>query len=121
MLIFFWILTGLLALAMLGAGAMKLIRSRAALVDGGMAWAADFSPAAIKLIAAAEVIAAFGLVLPAVTSILPILSPIAAVGAALLMIGAVVVHVRRREPAVPPLVLAILATVVAVLGFVVVA
>jgi uncharacterized membrane protein YphA (DoxX/SURF4 family) len=120
MLIALWILTGLLALAFLGAGTMKLIRPRSALVDGGMGWAADFSPAAIKTIAALEVIGAVGLVLPLLTGIAPILSPVAAVGLVLLMAGAFVAHLRRRESGMPALVLAVLSVAVAVLGFIVI-
>lgn len=121
MLIALWIITALLALAFLGAGIMKLLRPRTALIDGGMPWAADFAPAAIKLIAALEVLGAIGLVVPLLTSVTPILSPIAAVGLAVLMIGAVVVHARRGEPVVPPLVLAVLSVAAAVFGFAVVA
>ncbi|WIB69952.1 DoxX family protein [Curtobacterium sp. MCBD17_026] len=121
MLIALWIISGLLALAFLGAGVMKLVRPRSALIDGEMPWAADFSPAAIKLIAALEVVGALGLVLPLLTSTAQVLTPIAAVGLAVLMIGAVVVHARRHEPVVPPLVLAVLSVAAAVLGFTTVA
>jgi uncharacterized membrane protein len=117
MLIALWIITGLLALAFLGAGVLKLVRPRSALVDGGMPWAADYSPAVIKAIGAIEVIGAVGLVLPMLTSIAPLLSPIAALGLTIMMVGAVVVHARRREPIAPPLVLAILSAAAAVLGF----
>lgn len=118
MLIALWIITGLLALAFLGAGMMKLFRPRSVLIDSGMPWAADFSAAAIKVIGSLEVVGAIGLVLPLLTSIAPILSPIAAVGLAVLMIGAVVVHARRREPVTPPLVLSVLSIAAATLGFV---
>jgi len=121
MLIALWALTALLALAFLGAGIMKLLRPRSALIDGGMPWAADFSPAAIKAIAALEVVGAVGLVVPLLTSVAPVLSPIAAIGLAVLMVGAVVVHARRREPIVPPLVLAAASIATAVLGFAVIA
>ncbi|MBN9101287.1 MULTISPECIES: hypothetical protein [unclassified Pseudonocardia] len=42
---------------------------------------------------------------------------LAAVGRALVMAGAVVVHVRREEAFIPPLVLGVLSLVVAVLRF----
>ena len=121
MLIALWIITALLAVAFLGAGIMKLLRPRSALIDGGMPWAADFSPTAIKTIAALEVVGAIGLVVPLLTSIAPVLSPLAAVGLAALMVGAVVVHARRDEPVVPPLVLAVLSVAAATLGFAAVA
>lgn len=117
MLIALWILNILLALALLAAGGLKLIKTRGALIDGGMPWAADFSPLAVKVIAALEVVGALGLVLPLLTGVAPLLAPIAALGLTVIMIGAVVVHLRRREPIIPPTVLALLALVSAVLGF----
>jgi hypothetical protein len=111
------VLTIGLAGAMLGAGVMKLVRPRPALVASGMGYAEDFSDGAIKGIGALEVLGAIGLILPAVTGIAPILVPLAATGLALIMAGAVVVHVRRKEQFVPPLVLGVVALVVAVLRF----
>jgi hypothetical protein len=51
----------------------------------------------IKLIGTVEVLAAIGLILPAVLDIAPVLVPLAAVGLILLMIGAAVTHGRRKE------------------------
>ncbi|MBO1900712.1 DoxX family protein [Leucobacter weissii] len=119
MLIALWIITVLLAIAFLGAGGLKLVKPRSALIDGGMPWAADFSAGFIKTIAALEVLGALGLILPLATGIAPVLAPIAAIGEAILMIGAVVVHVRRKEPFLPPLVLGLLSVVAAVLGLLV--
>ncbi len=112
-----WILQIVLAAAMLGAGGMKLARPKPALVSGGMGWAEDFTDTNIKLIGAVEVLGAIGLIVPWLTGIAPILTPLAAVGIALVMAGAVVVHVRRKEQFVPPLVLGVIAVVVAVLRF----
>jgi uncharacterized membrane protein YphA (DoxX/SURF4 family) len=121
LLIAFWIVTGLTALAFFGAGLMKVVRPVPALKEAGMGWVDDFSVPAVKLIALAEVIGALGLVLPVLTGIAPILSPIAAVCLAVIMAGAVVVHVRRTEPAAPAIVLTVLPIAAAVLGFIVVA
>jgi len=112
-----WILQVVLALAFLAAGGMKLVRPRPALVASGMGYAEDFSDSALKGIGAVEVLGALGLVLPWLLGIAPILTPLAALGLALVMAGAVVVHVRRKEPFVPPLVLGVLSLVVAVLRF----
>ena len=117
MLVAFWIITGLLAVAYLAAGALKLVKPRSALIDGGMPWAADFPSAAIKAIAALEILGALGLVLPRLLDVAPALSPVAALGLTVLMAGAVVVHARRSEPVVPPLVLGLLSVASAVLGF----
>lgn len=112
-----WILQIVLALAFLGAGGMKLARPKPALVAAGMGYAEDFSAPAIKTIGLLEVLGAIGLVLPAVTGIASWIVPVAAIGLALTMVGAVVVHVRRKEPFVPPLVLGVLALLLAVLRF----
>ena len=120
MLIALWIINGLLALAFLAVGSMKLFRSKPALQSMGMAWTEDFSDAAVKLVGAAEIVGAVGLILPLLTGIAPLLTPIAATALALLMLGAVVVHLRRKETPVPPLVLGILSAVSAVIGFLVV-
>lgn len=117
MLVALWIITALLTVAFLGAGIMKLVRPRSALIDGGMPWAADFSSASIRVIAVLEIIGALGLILPLATGVARVLTPVAAVALAALMLGAVVVHVRRREPVVPPVVLTLLSIVVVVLGF----
>ncbi|MHA6779780.1 DoxX family protein [Pseudonocardia saturnea] len=92
-----WIVQGLLA-AFFGAGGLvKLVRPPKRLIDQGLTWVEDFPPGAVKAIGALEVLAAVGLVLPAVTGVAPVLVPLAAVGIGLLMIGAAVVHVRRDE------------------------
>jgi uncharacterized membrane protein YphA (DoxX/SURF4 family) len=112
-----WVLQILLAVAFLGAGVMKLVRPKPALVSAGMGWADDYSGPGVKGIGAVEVLGAIGLVVPAATGIAPILTPIAALALALVMAAAVVVHVRRKEQFVAPLVLAVLSLVVAVLRF----
>lgn len=91
-----WIVQALLAVAFLGAGAMKLTQPKEKLVTS-LAWAESFSPTSIKLIGAAEILGALGLVLPALTGIAPVLTPLAAVGLAVVMVGAIVTHGRRGE------------------------
>jgi uncharacterized membrane protein YphA (DoxX/SURF4 family) len=110
-----WILAGLLAAAFVGAGAMKVIRSKEQLAEAGMGWTEDFSPGMVKAIGALEILAAIGLVLPALLDIAPVLVPVAALGLVLMMIGAAVVHVRRKEvqTIAPSLVLLVLSAVVA--------
>lgn len=117
MLIAFWIVTALTALAFLGAGGMKAVRPVPALREAGMGWVDDFAVPTVKLIAIAEVIGALGLVLPPLTGIVPILSPIAAVCLAVIMAGAIAVHVRRKENPAPAVVLTLLPIASAILGF----
>lgn len=92
-----WIVAGLLAAAFLAAGLMKALRPKEELAKSGLAWVEDFSPGMVKTIGVLEVLAAVGLILPAVLDIAPIFVPLAALGLVLMMIGAVVVHVRRAE------------------------
>lgn len=114
-----WILAGLLAIAFVGTGALKLQKSKAALHQIGMEWTDDFSQTQIRLIGVAEILGGIGLVLPPAIDLAPILSPIAATCLALAMVGALAVHLRRGETGMipPPLVLAVLAGVLAVLRF----
>jgi uncharacterized membrane protein YphA (DoxX/SURF4 family) len=92
-----WIIAGLLAVAFLAGGAMKLLQPKEKLAASGMKFAEDFSDNGVKAIGAVEVLAAIGLTLPAIVNIAPILVPVAAVGVVLLMIGAMIVHGRRNE------------------------
>ena len=76
-----------------------------------MAWVNDFPDAGVKAIGALEVLAAIGLILPALLNIAPVLVPLAALGLVLLMAGAAITHFRRKEnqmilvnavPSLPP-------------------
>src|SRR3954454_9453937 len=108
-----WILQIVLAIAFLGSGVMKVVRPKPALVSAGMGFAEDFSDGAVKAIGVLEIVGAVGLILPWVLNVAPVLTPIAAIGLALVMAGAVVVHIRRKEQFVPPLVLGVLSLVLA--------
>ncbi len=115
-----WIAQGLLALAMLAAGGMKLAQSKEQLMaSGSMDWTEDFPEGQIKGIGTLEVLAALGLVLPAVLDIAPELVGAAAVGVVLLMLGAAATHLRRKEGQMVPvnLVIAAIAVFIAVMRF----
>ena len=114
-----WIITGLIAVAFIGAGLMKVAQTRTKLAANGMAWTNDYSDAGVKLVGLAELLGGLGLILPAVTGIAPILVPIAAAALTVIMIGAVVWHVRNDDAkgALPSLVLGLLALVVAITRF----
>ena len=92
-----WIVQGALAARLRRGGVVKATRPRKRLYDEGLTWVEDFSEPAVKAIAGLEVLAAIGLILPAVTGIAPVLTPLAAVGLGLLMVGAAIVHFRRGE------------------------
>jgi hypothetical protein len=94
-----WIVTGLLAVAYLIAGGGKLIlpKEKIAATMPSARWVEDFSGGSLKAIGALEVLAAVGLVLPAVLDIAPVLVPLAALGLVMLMVGAVLTRIRRHE------------------------
>jgi uncharacterized membrane protein YphA (DoxX/SURF4 family) len=110
-----WIVAGLLAIAFLASGAMKLVQPKEQLVASGMPALENFSAGAIKAIGALEVLAAVGLILPAALGIAPVLVPLAAVGLVLMMVGATITHLRRHEvqAIVVPLALLAMAALVA--------
>jgi len=92
-----WVIAGLLAAAFLVTGLTKVARPKEKLAASGMAWTDDFSPGVIKTIGTLEILAAIGLILPAVLKIAPVLVPLAALGLVVIMIGAAVTHARRKE------------------------
>ncbi|GHJ58287.1 hypothetical protein NOK12_08060 [Nocardioides sp. OK12] len=92
-----WIIAAALALVFLAAGAMKLAQPRKKLTASGMEAMENLPAGAIKAIGALEVLAAVGLVVPAVLDVAPVLVPLAATGLALLMVGAAITHARRKE------------------------
>ncbi|MBP2324459.1 putative membrane protein YphA (DoxX/SURF4 family) [Kibdelosporangium banguiense] len=110
-----WVIASLLAAVFLVAGGMKLVQPREKLASNGLEWTEDFSAGLVRFIGTAEVLAAVGLILPALLGIAEVLVPLAAVGVVLLMIGAAITHGRRKEAQLIPanLVLLVLAAVVA--------
>ncbi len=91
-----WVAQGVLGLAFLAAGVMKLTMPLADLHDS-LSWTADVPGTLVRLIGLAEVLGALGLVLPALFDTATVLVPLAATGLALVMVGAAVVHARRKE------------------------
>ncbi len=92
-----WVVQIALAAFFGAGGVVKAVRPRKRLYESGLTWVEDFSDGAVRAIGVLEVLAALGLVLPAVTGIAPVLTPLAAVGLVLVMAGASVVHLRRGE------------------------
>ena len=108
-----WIAQGLVAFAMLAAGAFKVATPRLKLAEK-MKWAATWSDSNVKLLGLAEVLGGVGLVVPWLTGIMPILTPIAACGLVVIMAGAVKTHLDLKESPVPPAVLGLLCVFIAV-------
>jgi hypothetical protein len=94
-----WIVAGLLAAAYFAGGVAKVVmsRQRIAAATASGRWVEDFSDGSVKSIGALEMLAAVGLILPAVLDFAPDLVPWAALGLMVIMVGAVYTRVRRSE------------------------
>jgi hypothetical protein len=93
-----WIAQGLLAVAYLAAGGLKIVRPRAQLAaSGNFDWMKDSSDGGVKAVGLVEILGALGVILPWLTGIAPILTPIAAIGLVVVQIGALRVHLVRNE------------------------
>lgn len=113
-----WIIAIVLAVVFLMAGLAKVSQPKEKLAEK-MGWVEDWSPNAVKLIGAVEILGAIGLVLPAATGVATVLTPLAATGLAIVMLLAAVVHARRKEQQLigVNVVLLVLAAFVAVMRF----
>ncbi|MEV5767219.1 DoxX family protein [Micromonospora sp. NPDC052213] len=94
-----WIATGLLTVVLLvSTSKMFVPREKMASLGGHAAeWVLDFSPGTLRAIGTLEILAAAGLVLPAVLDIAPVLVPVTATCVALLFVGAATMRLRRGE------------------------
>lgn len=116
-----WVVQGVLALAYLATGGLKVVRSREKLVaTGNFDWMKNSSDLAVKAIGAVEILGALGVILPDLTGIAKILTPIAAVGLVVVQIGALWVNLSTNDRRPLPLnvILLLLAAFVAVGRFV---
>lgn len=91
-----WILQGVFAALFLTAGYLKTTTEREKLEES-MPWVNDFSTRVVRLVGAAEILGAIGLVLPSAVDIAPWLTPLAASGLALIMVLASIHHGRKSE------------------------
>ncbi|MEU4779582.1 DoxX family protein [Micromonospora sp. NPDC023633] len=93
-----WIASGLLAAVSLTGGITKTFvpREKLAALNGGE-WTGHASVGFIKTIGVLELLAAVGLILPAVLDIAPFMVPVTAVCWVLLMVGAMIIHVRLNQ------------------------
>lgn len=94
-----WIAAGLLAAVALTGGITKTFAPTKKLAEfPGGGWVGNVSAGFVKTLGILEILAAAGLILPAVTDIAPVLVPVTAVCWVLLMIGAIVTHLRLNDP-----------------------
>ncbi|MFI6314682.1 DoxX family protein [Nocardia fusca] len=93
-----WIVSGLLAALAFVSGNIKVFTPPVKLAQSpGGQWTATASGGIIKTLGVLEILAALGLILPAVLGIAPAMVPVTAVCWALLMVGAIIVHIRDGE------------------------
>jgi hypothetical protein len=93
-----WAIAGLLAVVALTGGVTKVFvpKEKLAAAPGG-GWTGGASVGFVKTLGVLELLAAVGLILPAVVDIAPVLVPVTAVCWVVLMVGAMVTHGRRGE------------------------
>ena len=96
--IILWIAAGLLALVALVGGFTKTFTPKEKLEHhDGAAWTRGVSPAFVKTLGVLELLAAIGLILPAVVDVAPVMVPVTAVCWVALMIGAMITHARLGQ------------------------
>jgi uncharacterized membrane protein YphA (DoxX/SURF4 family) len=107
-----WIVQGILALAFVTIGGLKVFaypKYKAMTEKNGPS---GIPRGLATFIGVAEMTGGIGVVLPMATGVSPWLSWWAAVGLAAIMLLAIGYHLRRKEPPVPPAVLFLLAAFV---------
>ena len=93
-----WIAAGLLALVALTGGFTKTFIPKEKLEHHeGAAWTRGVSPAFVKTLGVLELLAAIGLILPAMVDVAPVMVPVTAVCWVALMIGAMITHGRLGQ------------------------
>ena len=93
-----WITAGLLAVVALVGGITKAFVPLEKLSrHESAAWTRGVSPAFVKTLGILEILAAFGLILPAVTDVAPVMVPVTATCWVALMVGAMVTHGRLGQ------------------------
>ena len=94
-----WIAAGLLAAVAMAGGISKTFVPKAKLAAAhGGEWTAGASVGFVKTLGVLELLAAVGLILPAIVDIAPVLVPVTAVCWVVLMIGAMITHGRLGQP-----------------------
>lgn len=93
-----WITTGLLAaVALLGGMTKSFLPKEKLAASHGGEWTADVSTGFVRTLGVLELLAAVGLIVPAVVDVAPVMVPVTAVCWILLMIGAMITHARYEQ------------------------
>ncbi|MDQ0376090.1 DoxX family protein [Amycolatopsis thermophila] len=95
-----WIAAGALALVALVGGVSKVFVPVEKLAGSpGGEWTGDAGAGVVRGLGVLELLAAIGLVVPALVGVAPVMVPVTAACWVLLMIGAMVTHVRHGDGA----------------------
>ena len=94
-----WLAAGLLAALALASGITKTFvpKEKLAAAHSGGEWLRHASVGLVKTLGVLELLAAVGLILPAVLDIAPFMVPVTAVCWTLLMVGAMITHGRLGQ------------------------
>ncbi len=92
-----WIIQCLLGLIFVITGSFKFFQTKEKVIASGGAWAEDFKPGIIKLIAAAELISGLLIFVPRLLGYGRNFTIIGAACIAIIMTGSIYTHVRRKE------------------------
>jgi hypothetical protein len=95
-----WVVQGALAVFYLVAGSMKAFTN---IAQKQMPWAKDRPKAFVRFVGTAEILGAFGIVLPLLTGVIPWLVVPAALGLVVVQILAIGIHLPRKEDGALPL------------------
>ena len=97
MIIALWIVQGLLGLIFVITGSFKFFQSKEKIIASGGAWAGDFNPGIIKIIAGAELISGLSVIVPRLFGHGRYLTFVGAACIALIIAGSIYTHIRRKE------------------------
>ena len=97
MAIALWIVQGLLGLIFMITGSFKLFQTKEKVIESGGAWAEDFEPGLIKIIAAVELTSGISVIVPRLLGHGHYLTFMGAACIAFIMTGSVYTHIRRKE------------------------
>jgi len=92
-----WILQFLLAVTFAASGLLKATQTKERMIAIGQTGVTPFPLPVIRAVAATELLAALGLILPWASGVAPALTPLAAVGVGLIMVGAAASHWSLHE------------------------
>jgi hypothetical protein len=93
-----WIAAVLLAAVALAGGISKTFIPKSKLDAHPASWTPGASAGFVKTLGVLELLAAVGLILPAVVDIAPVMVPVTATCWVVLMVGAIITHGRLGQP-----------------------